>query len=222
MCRISGLALHNTPEQAYCPIYVTGFHVNEKSHSAPLVAFFYSGCRGFAELTGLPCGPIIFPMTNYSDQRAQREAARQQQSDQNSRDYRRGLLGIDVPSVSGQLGLKQGKQHGSSFDFSHDDSGLPPVERQSQPWLPGLDKWLATVPMRVVIMLGVVGAFCGLGYGLETGGAVDGGLYALGGGFAGLCLIHLLAKLFKLAVGLALIGIVGFAIYYFGFAPSGH
>jgi hypothetical protein len=161
-------------------------------------------------------------MTNYSEQRQQREAARQQQADQNSRDYRRGLSGMDVPSVWGQAGLQQSRQHGSSIDLPYGDEGLPRAGRSSRPWLPGVDKWLATIPLRVFLMLGLAGAFCGLGYGLETGDAVDGGLYALGGGFAGLCLIHILAKLFKLAAGLALIGLVGLAIYYFGFAPAGH
>ncbi len=97
-----------------------------------------------------------------------------------------------------------------------------PAPRPSQPFLPGVDKWVQTIPKQVFWTLALVGAICGLGFGLSTGDVTTGFWYALLGGLAGLSLINLLAKAFKLFVGVLLIAAVGLVIYALFHASAGH
>lgn len=161
-------------------------------------------------------------MTNYSERRQQQHDARQVQNDQNVRDYMKGAAGIETWSTYGQLGKSNrggaGINVGSGSGDKLSYAGTP---RVSQPFLPGVDRWLEKVPMKVYLALGILGALGGYGHAISTGAEPSSALLDAGAfGFAGLICVHALAKLFKLAVGIAMIAAVGFGIYYFGFAPS--
>jgi hypothetical protein len=178
--------------------------------------------------------------TNYSDRRREQAEARLAQEAQNNREYARGLNGVDVPSVWGQLGKTQhdsnnpppapaaakalagGASGGRSSAGRASPARAASPALPAKPWLPEVDGWVANLPKGIFYALGVVGAICGLGYGFSAGGLSLGVVYGLLGGLGGLILVPLLAKVFKLAVAVALVGLTGLLIYLFAFSHGGH
>lgn len=160
-------------------------------------------------------------MTNYSERRQQQHDARQAQNEQNTRDYMRGAAGIETWSIHGQMGARDAKgAHLSKFGGGGDRiSGGGGVARASQPFLPGIDRWVESIPFPIFGVLGFGGAIAAYCYSTAHGlNQTDCLLNAGAGGFAGLISLYALAKLFKVAVGAAMIAAVCFGIYYFGFS----
>lgn len=158
-------------------------------------------------------------MTNYSERRQQQHDARQAVNEQNTRDYIRGANGIETWSTWGQLGKQNSGGGISKFGGTSSGGMSGGVARASQPFLPGIDRWVDSIPFPVFGILGFGGAIAAYCYstahGLDQSECL---LNAGAGGFAGMISLYALAKLFKIAVGAAMIAAVCFGIYYFGFA----
>jgi hypothetical protein len=159
---------------------------------------------------------------------------RQQKADKDLTDLRRGLAGVDVWSNWGQIGKRIHDGTPSSLPVASPSpvrpvrspvsqpQRLPQPKSPPQPWLPGVDSWAGNVPERVLWTLTLGGALCGFCLGISKASLGDGLLFGFLGAIAGFSLINLLAKAFKVLIGVAFIGLIGLILYALLQASTGH
>lgn|SRR5262249_61789946 len=118
------------------------------------------------------------------------------------RDYMTGLQGGATGTSWGQIGLDHRE---AQLRRREEDSRLrrPPGWRRPadrEPWFPFVDKWLRSVPIRVHVILGCVGAFVGFIYGVAQTGNATAAIfpYAVIGFILGFATIGLAALALKL------------------------
>jgi hypothetical protein len=133
------------------------------------------------------------------------------------RDFMAGRQGFATDSIWGEVGRSFYDAERQKEQDSRRTITGPRTPSTREPWFPFVDKWLRSVPMRVHVFLGCVGAFVGFIYGVAQTGSAAGAIfpYTVIGFILGFVTIGLAALAFKLLLVTLIAGSFLLVMYVF-------